>query len=126
MGLVIGFAIHYATTEPIFVLLRGVPQLFYTIMMLYFLDKTKWKEILTNAQQEKWMKINDFVLNNIPENIVILELGGEVTFVSDYCRAFMRKTHLSQNPRDLFSNIRELYQQPETEPSSPSNVIFYL
>jgi len=121
MGLVIGFAIKYSVTEPIFILLRGVPQTFYTIMMLYFLDKIKWSEIITNAQQERWIKINDFVLNNIPENILILELGGEVNFVSDYCKAFMRKVHVSQNPRELFTNIRDLYLQPETEPSSPSN-----
>jgi len=95
-------------------------------MMMYFLDKIKWKEVFTNTQQERWMKINQFVLNNIPENIVILELGGEVNFVSEYCQGFMRKSHLSQNPHDLFTNITDLSQQPKSEPSSPSSNVSIL
>ena len=77
-----------------------------------------------NAQQEMWTQINQFVLNNIPENIIILDLSGEVNFISDYCQSFMQKSHLSQNTREFFVNIIELYQQPETEPSSPSHVKF--
>jgi len=79
-------------------------------------------EGLTTTMQERWIQINDFILNNIPENIVILELGGEVNFVSDYCKAFMRKAHLSQNAQDLFTNIQDLNLLPEAELSSPSNV----
>ncbi len=123
--LVIVFSICNVWTPNFYVGLLGFPQMFYTIMMLYFLDKIKWKEVFTNTQQERWTKINEFVLNNIPENIIILDLEGEVNFISDYCRAFMHKAHLSQNPRDLWTNITELYQQPETEPSSPSNVFYF-
>ena len=122
LSMTIGFTLHFALTAPIFILLRGVLQVIYMIIMIYFLDKIKWKEILTNSQQERWIQINDFVLNNIPENIVIIELGGDVTFVNDYCKTFMRKAHLPENPRDLFTNIRELYLQLESEPSSPSTV----
>jgi len=123
MGMAMGYVVHYANNGVIFHFLRGIPQVVYVIMMLYFQDKIKWREVFTNAQQEKWMQINDFILNNIPENIVILELGGQVRFVSEYCRSFMKKTHLSQNPKDLFVNIKDLIQQPDTEPSSPSNVM---
>ena len=126
MLLVVSFAIHYSTLPSIYILLLGLPPVFYTIMMMYFLDKIKWKEVFTNTQQERWMKINQFVLNNIPENIVILELGGEVNFVSEYCQGFMRKSHLSQNPHDLFTNITDLSQQPKSEPSSPSSNVSIL
>jgi len=122
-AVVIAYSIHLNATEPIYILLRSLPQVFYTIIMLYFLDRIKWREILTNTQQERWIQINDFILNNIPENILILELGGEVNFVSDYCKVFMRKAHLSQNPQDLFTNIQDLNLLPETELSSPSNVL---
>jgi len=106
LSLTIGFILHFAAPAPIFIVLRGGFQIVYIIIMIYFLDKIKWKEVLTNSQQERWIKINDFVLNNIPENIVILEFGGEVTFVSDYCKDFMCKVHLSENPRDLFTDIK--------------------
>jgi len=126
LSITMAFVARYALTSDIFIVLRGLPQIVYTILVLYLLDKTKWKEILINAQQERWIKINDFILNNLPENIVILELGGAVTFMSDYCKAFMQRAHLSQNPQDLFTNIKELYLQPETEPSSPETVIILL
>jgi len=126
VSLVIGLVCHYALVSDVFIVLRGILQIIYIVIMLYFLDKIKWKEILMNAQQEKWIKINDFVLNNIPENIVILEMGGALTFVSDYCKVFIQKAHLSQNLRELFTNIRELCQQPETDLSVKSFFLFIL
>ena len=108
-------------------LLFGIPPVIHTVILLYFLDKVKWREVFTNTHQERWMHINQFVLNNIPENIIILDVGGQVNFVSDYCKVFMKKMHLSQDPKELFSHINDLSQQqpePETvsEISSSSNV----
>ena len=122
MFFTLGFTLYYSTTGPKLILMACLSQVLYTIIMLYFLDKIKWKEIFTNAQQERWMQINQFVLNNIPENIVILELGGGVNFISDYCKAFMQSVHLSHNPQDLFTHINQLYLQPDTQPTSPCNV----
>lgn len=121
----IGFAIHYDPHGTVAILLRGVPQVVFIILMMYCQDRLKWKEVFTNVQQERWMQVNDFVLNNIPENILIMELGGEVRFVSGYCKAFMKRAHLSQDPKELFTSVKELYQQPETEPSSPSSVFLF-
>jgi len=125
LALTIGYVLHYKPEGAIFTLIVGGPQIIYVVMMLYFQDRIKWREVFTNVHQEKWMKINDFILNNIPENIIIMELGGGVKLVSDYCKSFMRKIHLSTNPRDLFVNIKDLYQQPESEPSSPSSVSYF-
>jgi len=124
----IGFALHYSPTGPKLVLLFGIPPAIYTVIMLYFLDKVKWREVFTNTHQERWMHINQFVLNNIPENIVILDIGGQVNFVSDYCKVFMKKLRLSQDPKELFSLISDLSQQQSEAESeleeSPSNVQF--
>jgi len=122
-GLVIGFAIYYYNGFTWLILVTALPQVVYVVLMIYFQDRIRWKEVFTNVQQERWMQVNDFILNNIPENILILELGGEVKFVSDYCKSFMRRLHVTQDPKDLFANIKDLNLQPDTEPSSPSNVI---
>jgi len=124
VSVVMGFTIVHSPGNTVFILLRGIAQIINIILMMYFQDRIRWKEVFTNVQQERWMKINDFILNNIPENILILELGDQVKFVSDYCKNFMRKAHLSQNPSDLFTNVKDLTQQHDTESSSPSNVFF--
>jgi len=126
-GLVIGYAVHFDPEETVFTLIRGILQIIYIVVLFYFEDKIQWRMLLANMHKERWVQINDFILNNIPENIVILELGGgEPRFVSEYCKSFMRRAHLSQNPRDLFTSIKDLNQQPDTEPSSPFNVIFFI
>jgi len=125
MGLMMGYVLYYtAGSSPKMILLLGIPAICYTILMLYFLDKIKWKEVFNSTQQERWVQINEFVLNNIPENILILDLGGGVSFVSNYCKAFMQTTHLSENPQDLLTNICDLSLQPESDPLSPSNNVF--
>jgi len=127
VSVAIGYAVHYVPENTIQTLLRGTPQMIYLVIFVYFLDRIKWKEVFTNVQQERWMKINDFILNNIPENIVILELGGgQVRFVSDYCRVFMKKVQLSSDPKELFKRIKDLYRQPdenEKDSSLPSGVV---
>ena len=104
MGLMMGYALYYVESAPgspstKMIFLLGIPAMLYTILMLYFMDKIKWKEVFNSNQQERWVQINEFVLNNIPENIVILDLGGRVSFASNYCKAFMQAAHLSENPK---------------------------
>jgi len=126
------FIAHYKPGSTGFVIVTGILQAIYVVMMLYFHEKIKWKEVFTNLQQERWMQVNNFVLNNIPENIFILELGGgQVMFVSDYCKAFLQKLHLSNDPKELFGSIKDLYRQPEENDrdggvSHPLNVAIYL
>ena len=57
------------------------------------------------------MQVNNFILNNIPENIMILDVAGQVKFISDYCKSFMEKCHHSLDTTEFFGNIRDLQQQ---------------
>jgi len=105
-------------------LVRSGFQLFNIIVIMYCEDKIKWRMIWTNLQQEKWMQVNDFILNNIPENIMILDFKGEVKFMSDYCKAFMKKWNLSvETTEDLFGKIRDLEEHYEPDMAGYSTVI---
>jgi len=118
------YCIYYNPSNPLWVLVRAITQLFYIILIVYCEDKVKWKLMLTNLQQEKWMQVNDFILNSIPENIMILNLAGETKFISEYCKSFMKNCNLAfDTTRDLFRKIRDLNQQYEADPTNSSEVI---
>ena len=101
-------------------------QLFNLVLIVYCEDKVKWRMIWTNLQQEKWMQVNNFILNNIPENIMILDVKGETRFISESCKSFMRKCHVAmdRSAQDFFHKIRDLQpqQQDISDPPSPSGV----
>ena len=105
-------------------LVRTAFQIFNIVVItMYCEDKIKWRMIWKNLQQEEWMQVNNFILNNIPGNIMILDFAGKAKFISDYCKSFMEKCHLSgENTDDLFDKIKDLEQQskPELEKSSSS------
>ncbi len=124
MSLLIAFGSLVSPAFIAFILIFGLLEMAYIVSMLYCLDRFKWEEIFMNTQQERWMQINQFILNNIPENIVILDLEDHVDFVSNNCQSFMQRSHLSQDPKDLFLNIVDLHHQPETESQNPLNVKF--
>ena len=88
VGMVMGHEISFTPHKAFYILLTGIVQAIIVIVLFYFEDKMNWRMVLTNLQQEKWMPINDFILNNIPENIMILDIDGETRFISDYCKSF--------------------------------------
>jgi len=114
-----GYAIHYDPGQTYPILFKSCTQIFNAIFVIYCDDKLKWKIIWTNLQQEKWMQVNNFILNNIPENIMILDLKGEIQFLSDYCKSFMEKFNLSLDSKDFLHKIRHLHlQRNDSSPSS--------
>jgi len=126
-SLITGYAIYYTPESAIFYLAKTASQLISVVLIISCEDKMKWKLIKANVEQEKWMPVNNFILNNIPENIIILDLSGEIKFTSDYCKASMKKCHLSLETKDFTNKIRDLNQQQyEPEPPSPSGVNFIL
>jgi len=64
-----------------------------------------------NLEQEKWMQVNNFIFDNIPENIMVLDLNGEARFTSKYCQAFLKKYSPSPDAKDFFRKVRNLQQQ---------------
>ena len=74
----------------------------------------------TNLQQENWMQVNNFILNNIPENIMILDFAGQTKFICDYCKSFMEKCNLALDAQGLLRKIRHL-QRVQSEVRAASN-----
>jgi len=117
------YAICYVPKNTVFLLLRAALQAFCLILIIYCGDKLKWRMMWTNLHQEKWLQVNNFILNNIPENIMILDLAGEPKFMSGYCKSFMSRYNLSLDSKDFFRKVRDLQQQCESEQLSTSTVI---
>ena len=117
-GLVTGYTIYYNPSNWVFAVIKALSQLFNIVLIIYCIDKINWKLMWTNFQHEKWVEVNKFILNNIPENIVILNFSGQTQFISDYCKDFMEKCQLSMDKKDIFRKIRELQEQLDPDPFS--------
>jgi len=126
LGVVMGYQVWETPNKAFFILFRGIVQVVIVTILFYFEDKMNWRMMLTNLRQEKWMQMNDFILNNIPENIMILDIDGETRFISDYCKSFLAKCNLPSDTKVLFQQIKDLQQQKlyETETSHATIVIF--
>ena len=117
------YAIYYTPLNLGNNIVRTLFQLFNVIIIMYCEDKIKWRMIWSNLQKEKWVQVNNFILNNIPENMMILDVKGEIKFISDYCKSFMKKNGLSdENTVELFGKIQDLEQQCEPDIGGNSTV----
>ncbi len=75
----------------------------------------------SNVQKDKWIQVNNFILNNIPENIMILDFKGEVRFISDYCKSFMEDCNFAlEKTKEFFKKIQNLHQQQQQNELGPS------
>jgi len=120
------YTIHYSPRSVALLVARAVAHVFSLVLIIYCEDKVKWKLMRTNIEQEKWMQVNNFILDSIPENILILDLADEkkVEFISEYCKTFLDV--LSLETRDFFKKVRDLKQQEEPVESpclAPSNIL---
>jgi len=125
LGLTMGYVVYYDPSQTFFTLVRGILQVLYTIVLFYFEDKIKLRMFLTNVQQEKWMKINEFILNNIPENIIIFDRNGETKFSNDYCRSFLEKYNsaVENNIQKFFALIKDFHQQQSESESQNASAV---
>ena len=90
---------------------------YYTIVLFYFFDdKISLKLLLTSIKQEQWVQINEFILNNIPEKIAILDLEGGVKYTSEFLKQFTREYGLQGSLTMLFSEIKGLTYHHEADP----------
>jgi len=108
-----GYAIYYSQGNLVFLLFRAAIQLLSIILIIYSEDKVKWKLMGTNLEQEKWMQVNNFILDSIPEKIMILDLAGEAKFMSEYCKAYLKKFNHSIDIREFFKKVRDLQPQQQ-------------
>ena len=123
--LVMVYAIKFDPRETIYTLIRGILQILYVVLYFYFEDKIKLRMLLINMHQEKWMQINEFILNNIPENIAIIDVSGEAKFISDNFKNFIIKCCGDNNAlsvKEFCEKIQNLEQYDfEANAASSSN-----
>jgi len=121
-----GYAIHYSPATVLYTLLGAISQLLSIIIIIYCEDKVKWKMIRALIQKERWMQVNNFILNSLPENIMVLNLNGETKFMSEYFLSFMKKCQLPLDTQGFFKRVQDLHQQQqqsEVNPQSPSAAV---
>ena len=116
---VAGYALYLSNKSYGLLITRAIVQTFNIFLIIYCEDKMKSKLMRTNIEQEKWMQVNNFILNNIPENIIVLNLAGEVKFISEYCKSFMKKCNSSLDEKEFFKRVQGLQQQHHFESDSP-------
>ncbi len=117
LSVAVGFAVHDNTGENTWAMvLLIVYQYLSTIIIVICEDKVKWRMLWSSIQKEKWMQVNNFILNSIPENIMILDLYGEARFISEYCKSFINENHLPVNPKDFFRKVQDLQRLDANSP----------
>ena len=126
LSVIIGYNIYYDSSKILYILLRGGFQIINVALLFYFEDKIKLKMILTSMHQEKWMQINEFILNSVPENILILDTAGQPKFISDYFKYFMEKCRCSPNINEFFEKVQDLQQQLDLNSTSLSIIVNFL
>lgn len=108
----IGYSLHLTPKWTAMILVRGLLQIVYVICIWYFEQKINLKLLLSNLHQEKWLEMNQFILNNVPEKIAILDWDGQVKFMSDYLKTFIDKFDFTSGSgfTTLCKEIKDLEQ----------------
>jgi len=123
-AVVISFGIIYVPDDLVNILVRGIAQMLYVICLFYFEQKLNFKLVSKTIKQEKWMKINEFILSNIPENIAIMDSEGSISYVSSYFKEFIRGFNTPLTMENLFKSIKNL-QPVEQEFKSSADVTLF-
>ncbi len=126
LSIATGYVIYYSPKTILYTLLGSISQLLSILIIIYCEDKVKWKMIRALIQKERWMQVNNFILNSLPENIMVLDIAGETKFMSEYFLSFMRKCHLPLETPEFFKKVQDLHQQQqqsEVNPQSPSAAV---
>jgi len=122
-GMVMGYGIHAAPKSVGVILVRGLLQVAYIIFIFYFEQRINFKLLFTTLHQEKWLKMNEFILNNIPEKIAIIDVDGVVQFTSEYFKHFMKKCGYPDDIHTLCKEIKDLQQHYENDMLSVSGPV---
>jgi len=116
-----GFAIYHSPQTIKLSLFYSITQLMNLIIIIYCEDRVKWKMVWANIQKDKWTQVNNFILDSLPENIMILDLAGEAKFISEYCKSFLEKCHLSLDAKEFFKKVQDFHRQ-QYDPDPPNSV----
>jgi len=122
----IGYGLHLTPKWTAMILVRGLLQIVYVICIWYFEQKINLKLLLSNLRQEKWLEVNQFILNNVPEKIAILDWDGQVKFMSDYLKTFIDKYDFASGFSTLCKEIKDLEQNYNGNVSIHNSSVFCL
>lgn len=119
--LLIYITVH-RTTESWVIIMTAVSQPIYVILIYYFEHKINFTRIIGNVQNEQWLQLNSFILNNIPENIVIMDSTGTPNFISENFKRLLQRHNLSEDIKKFLGNIKQIQRvQGEKEADSESD-----
>ena len=113
----VGLTIYYNPEDTKAILVLAIYQTLRVILTIICEDKVKWRMLWGGIQKDQWMQVNNFILNSIPENIMILDLKGEIRFISEYCKSFLNDCKIPLETTHLFKKVQNL-QQLEGAPST--------
>lgn len=114
-------AIHFDPKNTGNSLFRGLLQITYVILIYFFDNKISLSLLLTNTKREQWVKINEFILDNIPEKIALFDFKGGVKYQSLHLRKYMRNLGYGSDTEALYSHITDLKFQVGSESVDEDN-----
>lgn len=112
---VISFAVMHQPDFASYILLVGIFQVLYVVLIFYFDHKVHFRLLIGNLKQEQWLHLNEFILNNIPENIVIMDVNGTCKFINEHFKKMMTLRNRSVDPKQFFKKIKNLQRQVHLE-----------
>ena len=95
-------AMHFYMEDYENTLFRGLLQMAYIILFYYFDNKISLSLLLTSTKQEQWVKINEFILDNIPEKIALFDFKGSIKYQSQHLKQYMKKLGVVYWSGDLY------------------------
>lgn len=125
---ILQYGVRHDRSQTGLILSTGLLQISYIILIFYFESKINFILTLGNIHRGQWLKLNEFMLNNLSENIAILDLKGKCKFISQNLQKVINKRGQEYNEIEQFlQKIKDIqWLQQETESDSESSVVFYL
>jgi hypothetical protein len=109
------------TNDPSYTFLtiyKGIECVIFITLIFYFEQKVNFVLAMGSIQQRQWLQLNDFILNNIPENIAIMDLKGNCSFISESFRKLMTLHTGSNEIKPLLQNVKNIQQQKSHDTDS--------
>ena len=90
-----------------------ITQLTFILCIAYFQSQIDFSQLINSLNHEKWWKINQLILNNIPENIAIFDINGKVKYINEYFKKFTQRCGYYDNLHKFLEIIENLNRRHE-------------
>lgn len=104
-----------------FILSRGILIVLYIILIFYYEHKINFTMVMGSIQQQQWLQLNEFILDNIPENIAIMDLNGKSNFINENFRKLIRLHSGFDEINQFLKSVKKIKRQRHLETDSETN-----